>query len=440
MPILPKEFVERMGQQLGKELPDFLLALEQEPVRGIRMNDAKPFDGMEHYMSGERVPWTSDGYLISHGNPAGSTIFHEAGGFYLQDPAAMLPAEVLNAQPGEKILDLCAAPGGKSTQIGLKLLGDGLLVCNEPIPKRAIVLSRNIERMGITNSIVISAYPESIPYSWDNTFDGVLVDAPCSGEGMFRREPETRCEWTLQKAKGCAERQRRILDNSARFVRPGGHLVYSTCTYNPEENELAVLEFIKKHPEFYPEPFSFPEAEGKNGMLLLLPNRIKGEGQFVANLRKKGGTGKNSKMCIPFVHPAETILRRFREQFGYLQQPNATFGNMLVHVPECPDLKGMRVLRAGYHLAEMRGEYLIPAHSAALANSRYTGPETEIDAQSASDYIAGKEISGNVKGWTVMKYRGLRIGWGKGSNSTIKNHYPKGLRKERIITNPKGVL
>ena len=154
MTVLPKAFTERMSRQLGNELPDFLRAMEDDPVRGIRMNPMKPFPGMETYTSGERVPWAEDGYILPADSQAGATVFHEAGAFYLQEPAAMLPAEVLNPIPGERILDLCAAPGGKSTQIGLKMRGEGLLISNEPVPKRAQILSRNIERMGIPNSIV----------------------------------------------------------------------------------------------------------------------------------------------------------------------------------------------------------------------------------------------------------------------------------------------
>ena len=265
---LPEAFAERMRRQLGDGLPDFLRALDSEPVRGIRMNPLKPFDGMEGYMSGERVPWAENGYYLPADSTAGATVFHEAGAFYLQEPAAMLPAEVLAPEPGELILDLCAAPGGKATQAGLKMRGQGLLVANEPVPKRARILSSNIERMGIPNSVVTCMYPNEIPHTWDELFDGVLADAPCSGEGMFRRDPQTRTEWSPENAAGCAKRQAEILEEAARLVRPGGRLVYSTCTYNPEENEETVSRFLAKHPEFEPEAFSLPGADGSRGMLL----------------------------------------------------------------------------------------------------------------------------------------------------------------------------
>ena len=255
---------------------------------------AEPFRDAE-----DRVPWCPEGRVLRGDSPAGQTIAHEAGAFYLQEPGAMIPAAVMNARPGERILDLCAAPGGKSTQMGAGMRGEGLLICNEPVPKRAAVLSRNIERMGIGNAIVTCAWPEQLAARWPGGFDGVLADVPCSGEGMFRREPESRLEWSPEKAAGCAKRQAEILEEAARLVRDGGRLVYSTCTYNPEENEENVLRFLEKHPEFEPESFSLPGAESRNGMLLCLPHQMKGEGQFAALLRKKG-SGESRPMQMPF--------------------------------------------------------------------------------------------------------------------------------------------
>jgi NOL1/NOP2/fmu family ribosome biogenesis protein/precorrin-6B methylase 2 len=348
----------------------------------------------------------------------------------------MLPAEVLDPQPGERILDLCAAPGGKSTQIGIKMKGEGLLVCNEPVPKRAQILSRNIERMGIPNSVVTCMVPADLPHAWDECFDGVLADAPCSGEGMFRRDPETRREWSEEAADGCAKRQEEILEEAARLVRPGGRLVYSTCTYNPAENEGVVNRFLEKHPEFETEAFRLPGAEGKDGTLLCLPHRMRGEGQFAALLRKKG-SGEKARFGIPFAPPDREAARVLRETVPGLQEPNATFGNTLIRIPECPEMKGIRVLRAGLHLAEARGKILIPDHAAALGGRIDNDvPVTELGREDAARYLSGLSVEGDAGGWTVLRYRGLPLGWGKGSGGQIKNHYPKGLRKERILTEP----
>ena len=435
MTCLPNAFIERMDRQLGKGLPDFLRAMEDEPVRGIRMNMRKTFDGADAYTAGARIPWAEGGYYLPGDSTAGATIFHEAGAFYLQEPAAMLPAEVLDPQPGEMILDLCAAPGGKSTQIGLKMAGEGLLVSNEPVPKRALILSRNMERMGIPNSLVISSWPDQIPHSWDGLFDGVLADVPCSGEGMFRREPETRIEWSPEKAAGCAKRQAEILEEAARLVRSGGRLVYSTCTYNPEENEQNVVRFLEEHPEFEPEPFSLPGAEGTNGMLLCLPHRMKGEGQFAALLRKKGNGGDRT-LQMPFDPAGKEERKLLEETIPGIHEPNRKIGNTLIRIPACPELKGIRVIRAGLQIADIRGKNMIPDHAAALGFPECRVSCIELDADRAQRYIAGEEIPGEAKGWVLLKYRGLAVGWGKGSSGTIKNHYPKGLRKDRILVKP----
>ena len=242
---LPPAFVERMSRQLQDEMPAFVRAMEEPAFRGIRMNPAKPFEGMDAFTRAERVPWCPEGYILPEESKAGSTIFHEAGAFYLQEPSAMLPAEVMDVHPGDKILDLCSAPGGKATQMALRLQGEGIIICNEPVFKRASVLSRNLEQIGIMNSIVTCCFPEQLPAAWQEMFDGVMVDAPCSGEGMFRRDPDARDEWSAERALGCAVRQHDILSLSAAFVRPGGRLVYSTCTYGPACTGLMVYPQLR---------------------------------------------------------------------------------------------------------------------------------------------------------------------------------------------------
>ena len=429
---LPVEFVERMERQLRNELPDFLHALSLPPVRGIRIHPGKPFDGIEKYTKNQQVPWEKNGYLLEASSTAGGTVFHEAGAFYLQEPAAMLPAAVLDARPGEKILDLCAAPGGKTTQIAMHMEGKGLLVSNEPVPKRALILSRNVERLGIQNCIVTNAFPGVLPHSWDETFDAVLVDAPCSGEGMFRRDPESRLEWTREKASGCAERQREILQEADRFLRPGGRIVYSTCTYNPEENDKVISRFLAENPDYQAEPFVLPGVDGREGMFLCLPHRTPGEGQFVAKLRKAGNPTV-PKLKVPFSAPVKQETEIIHASFPGLPLPNAKFGKTMVLVPECPDMQGVRVIRAGLHLCEIRGKNVFPDHAAAMSCLSDYPDVKEISSEEAEDYIAGKEICGQEQGWILMRYRNLILGWGKGSNGRIVNHYPKGLRKNSIL-------
>ena len=428
---LPEAFVTRMSRQLGTELPRFLEAVNSVPVRGIRMNPYKSFPGDEIYRKGPGIPWEKNGYVLDAASIAGNTVYHEAGAFYLQEPAAMLPARVMDALPGEKILDLCAAPGGKSTQMGIDMQGNGLLICNEPVAKRAQILSRNIERTGIPNTVVVSAAPESLAEKWGTVFDGVLVDARCSGEGMFRRDPETRSQWSEANAAGCAKRQQDILAAASRLVRPGGRMVYSTCTYNPEENEHIIEWFLHEYPDFEPEPFSLPGAKGENGMLTCYPHRMIGEGQFVAKLRKRGNEDIRFTSFRFSAPPAEKKKAISDILPGY-PEANGCFGNLLIRLPECPDLAGIRVVRAGLHLAEIKGKTLVPDHAAALVFSAGETNRKEIGAEDAARYIAGEEINGEESGWIKISFNGVILGWGKGSGGRIRNHYPKGLRKENI--------
>ena len=425
---LPEAFVRRMRDQLGNELSAFLHALDEAPVRGIRLNPLKKTDAAEKLTAGERISWEKNGYYLDAESNAGSMILHEAGAWYIQEPGAMMPAAVLAAKPGEKVLDLCAAPGGKSTQAGCAMRGEGLLVCNEPVPKRAAILSRNIERMGLPNTVVTCARPEQLAEKWPEAFDAVLVDAPCSGEGMFRRDPETRDEWTAEKAEGCAERQREILREAAKMVRPGGRLVYSTCTYNPQENEENAAWFVRTFPEFHPEAFELPGISAPDGIYTCYPHRIKGEGQFAALFRKDGDRDIRMPGDSSLALPAKNDKAVFRNLFPVFPEATHLLGNTLIFMPEMPDAKGIRILRAGLHLGEVRGKIAVPDHAAAVCFRAPEMPCRIMNADTAVKYMNGETVSGEETGWILMKYEDLVLGWGKGSAGMIKNHYPKGLR------------
>lgn len=432
--LLPKAFTDRMRQQLGDGLPAFLVALDEPALRGIRLNPLKPTEAVSSYAAGEAIPWEKNGYYLDAESEAGATILHEAGAFYIQEPAAMLPAAVLAPEPGERILDLCAAPGGKSTQIGCAMGGEGLLVCNEPVPKRAMVLSANVERMGLPHTVVTCAFPEQLAVKWPGLFDAVLADAPCSGEGMFRRDPETRNEWTSEKSIGCARRQQDILAAAAALVRPGGRLVYSTCTYNPLENEMNVRWMLEKFPEFEPEPFRLPGIDAPEGMHTCWPHRIKGEGQFAALLRKKGNAGPSripEDRSLPV--PPPEMQKTFSGAFPSFPEATHVFGKTLVRMPGLPDLQGIKVCRAGLHLGETRGKTAVPDHAAAMCFRPPEMPGIIISPEEARRYMAGETFSAGAEGWVLVQYRGLNLGWGKGSDGTVKNHYPKGLRGNRYI-------
>ena len=312
--MLPQLFTERMKQMLGEEATDFFRAYEREPYKALRRNPQKM--GREAFLtkmpfSLSPVFWEENGFYYEMQDQPGKHPFHEAGVYYIQEPSAMAPAGLLEAAPGEKILDLCAAPGGKSTQIGAAMQGEGILVCNEIYPARAKILSENIERMGITNALVLNESPERLAEIFPDYFDRILVDAPCSGEGMFHKNEEAQEEWSPENVTRCAERQDGILDRAAEMLHDGGRLVYSTCTFAPAENEGTILRFLRRHPEFTViEPYwqadissgssqwaadvdgtyltcTPQEEEALQRTIRLWPHKVKGEGHFAAMLWKR---------------------------------------------------------------------------------------------------------------------------------------------------------
>ena len=251
--MLPKEFLARMERQLGEEYPAYLASLQRPRAAALRFNPLKG-EPPEVPFGLTPVPWEPMGFYFDPDARPGLHPYHEAGVYYLQEASAMAPVVLLAPQPGERICDLCAAPGGKSTQIAGRMKGEGFLLCNEYSPKRAKILSRNMERMGVANALVTNETPERLAKLLPGYFDRVLVDAPCSGEGMFRKEEAAIADWSEETVAMCARRQGEILRQAAKLVRPGGLLVYSTCTFAPQEDEEAVESFLSEHPDFTPEP------------------------------------------------------------------------------------------------------------------------------------------------------------------------------------------
>ena len=432
----PQGFIEQLRPLLGNALPDFLHSYDLPPARGIRMRPGRDLIPEAE----EKVPWAENAWYLPLESIAGAQPMHEAGAYYLQEPSAMAAAAALRPVPGEKVLDLCAAPGGKSTQLAAYMQGRGLLVCNEPVMSRAQILSRNIERMGVKNAVVVSALPEKLSPRWPEYFDKILVDAPCSGEGMFRRHPETREEWTPASPAGCAQRQRQILEHVALMLRPGGRLAYSTCTFNATENEGVIEGFLIEHPEFSLVPFSLPGLPESGGTLHIWPHQARGEGHFVALLEKTDeGTEQNRKpkktengVVLPVPGKAEAALAEafLREQIVDPIRPDAVFAGKIIALPEAlPPLEGIKVLRVGLQLGEAKGKVFVPDHALALAcEARRTVNVTEEEAR---EYQNGQVLSVDekLKGFCVPVLDGMNLGWGKASDGQLKNHYPKGLRR-----------
>ena len=429
--MLPEAFLERMRHQLGDEYEAFTQSLERPRAVALRFNPLKG-PRPELPFVGEPVPWEPEGFYYHPDSRPGLHVFHEAGVYYLQEASAMAPVALLDPRPGERVCDLCAAPGGKTTQIAGRMLGEGFLLCNEWSPKRAKILSRNIERMGVANALVTNETAQRLAERFPGQFDKVLIDAPCSGEGMFRKEEAAVTDWSQETVEMCARRQADILDAGARLVRPGGRLVYSTCTFAPEEDEMAVAAFLESHPDFEPEIVEAPWfVPGENGSHRMWPHKLLGEGHFAAVLRRKGeescdvtpGCGK--KLPKEWTAFAKELDIRLPEGYPVM------FGERLFWAPEgMPDIKRLKVLRPGLELGEVKKGRFEPAHALALW-LRGCGNVQDFDADSEemAAYIHGNVVPSERRGWCLVTAGGYSIGWGKGDGRVLKNHYPKGLRR-----------
>lgn len=424
---LPEEFLKRMEKKLGSEFPAFLLSYNRPPERGIRVNTLKVADAeiLAPFL-GESVPWSEHGYYLKDGN-AGGHPFHAAGLYYLQEPSAMCAAPLLSAERGERVLDLCAAPGGKSTALAADMAGEGLLVANEYDPSRARTLLSNVERMGIKNCVVTNAEPSVLAAAFPAYFDKVLVDAPCSGEGMFKKEDAAIENWSEQNVRGCAVRQAQILESAAKMLRVGGKMVYSTCTFSEEENELQIEDFLRHHKEF-----SLIREEK------LSPHRVRGEGHFAALLQKTAGERGNAaafrarcdSSALRAWHAFEKCFFIAGES-GLSGTPHLLADGRLCMIPEgMPDMRGVRILRAGTELGEWDGRVFKPVHALAMCVKGDTVRHAELSEDACERYLRGETLFYEAEnGWLAACYRGYPLGLCKCVNGTLKNHLPKGLRK-----------
>ncbi len=445
--MFPPLFEKRMQDLLGEEYEAFLASYDRPRNVGLRINPLKtgtPPDLSEFGL--EPVPWAEHGYYYNKETRPGLSPYHEAGLYYLQEPSAMAPAGLLQVEPGMRVLDLCAAPGGKTTQLAAALKGKGLLVCNEIEPKRAKILSRNVERLGIANALVLNEHPKKLAERFEGFFDRILVDAPCSGEGMFRKEEAAVTDWSVETVQMCARRQKEILRSAAVMLRPGGRLVYSTCTFSPEENEGTISGFLEEFPSFsvvsVEAPWFAPgrpewgTAPGLEHTFRLWPHLLRGEGHYAAVLEKAAeepaGEDTYRKERKKKERPlAEAgVLEAFCREAG-VQYPEGkllAFGENLYVVPEeLPELDGLKVLRAGLELGQVRKGRLEPAHGWALW-LKDAGSVAELSRDEVGRYLRGETVPGSQTGWTLVRIDGLSLGWAKGSGGVLKNHFPKALR------------
>lgn len=427
---LPEQFTLRMQNQLKGEAEEFFASYARPAEKGIRVNTLKisPEDfARVSPFALSPVRWERNGFYVQEEKP-GKTVLHAAGLYYVQEPSAMCAAPLLEVQPGERVLDLCSAPGGKGTQLAQAMRGEGIIFLNEINFSRAKILSQNVERMGITNAVVTCAPPELIAEKFVGWFDKVLVDAPCSGEGMFKKEPNAVPEWSVENVSRCAERQAEILKCAAKVLRAGGKMVYSTCTFAREEDEGQIENFL---------------AENRNFSLLsqekLYPHRVRGEGHYAALLSKDGEDFSSGFDGCDCLSPASfgtdkkslALYRAFEsERLRVTFERIRSVGDNLYSLPERMPESGLQTLRAGVHLGVIKGDRFEPSHSLAMCLKASQADCVEVDQASALRYLAGNtfECDENLKGWRVVSYLGYALGWCKCVNGVAKNHLPKGIR------------
>jgi NOL1/NOP2/sun family putative RNA methylase len=451
---LPVEFLNKMNALLGdEEYAEFLESYNKPRHYGLRVNTLKI--SVEEFLeispfSLEGVPWARDGFYYPEGESPGKHPYYHAGLYYIQEPSAMLPGEVIDARPGERILDLCAAPGGKTVQIAAGMKGKGILIANDISSDRVKALVKNIELCGVKNAIVTNDSPEKLARNFEGYFDKILVDAPCSGEGMFRKDEDAARSWENFKCDTCAGMQRDILATVDKMLKPGGYMVYSTCTFSPEENERMIAEFIDRHKGY--ELIEIPKTGGiesgrpnwANGdtqlakTVRLWPHRLKGEGHFVAKLRKDG---ENCQMAAYAQRKAgsmnelETFYSFAKDNLninieGYFEVK----GNNLYNLPEPPpDLRGIKVAKFGWYMGELARNRFEPSHSMATALKKEDIVNIlDLSSQSSEvlRYLKGETIMiEGKKGYTAICVDGYTLGWGKQTGEMLKNLYPKGWRK-----------
>ncbi len=477
IPPIPQSFLDRMSRFLGGEFPAFAALLEGEPVSGLRVNllklSADEFRKISLFPLGEKVTWCDSAFTLTpRPSPVGRGggvrepglhPYHLAGLYYLQDPSAMSAATLLDPKPGDRVLDLAAAPGGKTTHLAALMQGHGLLVANEIKDKRVGHLAMNVERWGAGNVVVTNETPERLADHFGPFFDRVLVDAPCSGEGMFRKDMGARVDWSLEMVAGCAVRQRNILRVAAKLVCPGGTLLYSTCTFAPEEDEEIIFALLDEFPEYevlplpdYPgflrgqpewaehKSHSPRRTESLTGAVRLFPHRLTGEGHFVCAMRRM----EDKKPLEEWQHRgpwrASTLTEMERGQAklwdAFAQDVLAVDfaadrlrvrGDRLYFVPEnMPEFDALRVVHPGVWFGNFKKERFEPAHPLALFLRKGQAQRTLDLASNSADiakYLRGETLpSDGPSGWTLITVDGWPFGWGKRVQGVMKNHYPRG--------------
>ncbi|MCT4596399.1 MAG: RsmF rRNA methyltransferase first C-terminal domain-containing protein [Vallitalea sp.] len=452
---LPEKYITKMKLLLGNDYNSYIKSFDEERHYGLRVNnlkiDSKQFEKISPFKL-EKVHWISNGYYYDKNYVLSKHPYYYAGLYYLQEPSAMTPAELFDINEGDKVLDLCAAPGGKSTELGAKLGGSGVLVSNDISASRAKGLLKNIEILGITNSIVLSETPEKLVDYFPQYFDKILVDAPCSGEGMFRKDPSMIKNWNEDSVNHYSEIQRNILPNAAKMLKPGGYMLYSTCTFSPEENEMIISEFINNNKEF--ELVTLPTFDGfdrgknkwakqtKDNLektIRLWPHMIKGEGHFIALLYKKDNTSNDfnhDDYIIKSKQKDYEVFLEFEKEYlnkRFDRDRLEVINSKLYLMPrEIPSLKGLRVLRTGLYLGEIKKKRFEPSQALACSIRKdefSNNVDLDVEDNNVIKYLKGETLHlDGEKGWNLVSINGYSLGFAKKANNLLKNKYYPGWR------------
>ena len=447
---LPKAYEERMRMLLGDDYSSYLEELEKPPVKAFRVNTDKiSLEDFEkiNIFGKEKIPYVENGFYLNY-EKVGNHPYHHAGMIYVQEPAAMAPAECIDVHPDWKVLDMCAAPGGKSTQLKNKLGENGVLVSNEIISSRCKILTGNIERLGLKNTVTTCLDSKKIATYFPNTFDLIMVDAPCSGEGMFRKEEIAVSEWSTENVEMCAVRQREILENAVMALKNGGYIIYATCTFSVQENEKTIDSFLQKHPEFELVPvndsikeytadgvyFEGCKCKDINLTRRFYPHKASGEGQFMAVLHNRNEYAETKSKKAPLAPKIDKAIFEFLDDVltDYNKDNVRIYnGNPVYFTPDFPIDDGV-AFSCGITIGELRKNYILPHHQFFMGMAKNFKRVINLSAESDEiiKYLHGEEISADCpNGWAVVTVDGCAVGGVKVVNGTAKNHYPKGLRK-----------
>lgn len=446
---LPEAYEKRMKALLGEEYENYLSALESPSVRALRVNTEKitpeEFEALADFPI-EKMPYTDSGYYFTH-DKIGNHPCHHAGLIYVQEPGAMAPGECVAVEKHWKILDMCAAPGGKSSQLKNKLGEKGVLVSNEIIPSRCKILTGNVERLGLTNTVVTCMDTAKLASLYPHCFDLIMADAPCSGEGMFRKDDTAIEQWSEENVYKCAQRQKEILRNAALCLKDGGYIIYATCTFSPEENEMVVDSFLQEHPDFeivrVPREieentvsgisFEGCQCENIHFARRFYPHKSKGEGQFMAVLHNKADTLPSSAGYSYKSDKVDPLVFDFLDNVltDYDKSRVVMYnGNPVYFTPDFPVTKGA-AFACGVTIGEIKKNYIQPHHQLFMAMGHLFRRKINLSQNSPDlmKYLHGEEIDAPCEnGWAAVTFEGYTIGGAKAVAGRGKNHYPKGLR------------